>query len=87
MSFDSNEAFNAAAPYHQTFLKANELLNDLKAQLGGGSISKVARYNSDSTLTEWYPFQPPSNNFDLVLGVGVLIVSGDGGWGYVWPHY
>ncbi len=50
-SFTANQAFNAAAPYHQTFTKANALFNDLNTKLGAGSISRVSKFDATSTLS------------------------------------
>ncbi|RMG43654.1 MAG: hypothetical protein D6718_11700 [Acidobacteria bacterium] len=77
---------NAAAPYHQTFTKANELFNDLTSQYGS-AIDRVSKYNSNASLTNWQSGAPPSANFTLDLGMGVLIHATSDATGYVWPHY
>ena len=79
-----NQAFNAAAPYHQTFSNAQALLTDLRDK--GGDVTRVAKFNTNSTLTSWDG--ESGVNFSLDLGMGVVIYTGGGGVnGYVWPHY
>ena len=81
----AGDAFNAAAPYHQTLNKAEDLRKDIESQFPG-SVDRVARYNSDSTLSNWNG-KPPGKNFDLALGSGVIIFAKSAISGYVWPHY
>ena len=86
-SFTANQAFNAAAPYHQTFTKANQLYNDLNTKLGAGSISRIAKFNGNTTLSSWTAGTAPSGNFNLDLGMGVIVYPAQTKSGYVWPHY
>jgi hypothetical protein len=86
-SFTANQAFNAAAPYHQTFTKANQLFNDLNTKLGAGSISRLSKFGATSTLASWFAGSQPSANFNLDLGMGVIIFPAQTKSGYVWPHY
>ena len=86
-SFTANQSFNAAAPYHQTFTKVNQLFNDLNTRLGAGSISRVSKFNSNSTLSSWLSGSLPASNFNLDLGMGVVILPAQTKSGYVWPHY
>lgn len=86
-SFTANQAFSAAAPYHQTFTKVNQLFNDLKTKLGATSIASVSKFTANSKLTDWFTGAAPANNFNLDLGMGVIVKAQAGGSGYVWPHY
>ncbi len=86
-SFTANQAFNAAAPYHQTFTKANQLFNDLNTKLGAGSINRVSKFQANSTLLNWFSGAAPANNFNLDLGMGVVVFPAQTKSGYVWPHY
>lgn len=86
-AFTEGQAFNAAAPYHQTFTKANQLFNDLNTKLGAGSIDRVSRFGANSKLTSWFAGAPLSNNFNLDLGMGVVVYPAQTKSGYVWPHY
>jgi len=87
-SFPANQYFNAAAPYHQTFTKASQLLNDIGTHLGATAVARVSKLGAGGTYLDWFPGAPLSNNFTLDLGMGVIIKGGStGGSGYVWPHY
>jgi hypothetical protein len=87
-TFPANQYFNAAAPYHQTFTKASQLLNDISTHLGATAVARVSKYTSTGLLQDWFSGAPLSNNFNLDLGMGVIIKGGStGGSGYVWPHY
>lgn len=86
-TFAAGQNFNAAAPYHQTFTKVNQLYNDMATKLGASAISSVSKFNTNATLTSWFTGAPPANNFNLDLGMGVIVLAGSGGSGYVWPHY
>ncbi|MDQ7006498.1 MAG: hypothetical protein Q9Q40_04640 [Acidobacteriota bacterium] len=87
LSFNPNEAFNASAPYHQTYTKANELLSDLNGQLGSGAVSRLQKFNADSTFTDWFVGASATQNFNMDLGMGVIVITGNGGSGFAWPHY
>jgi len=88
-TFPANAFFNAAAPYHQTFTKASQLLNDIGTHLGGNAVDRVSKYTTVGTTLDWFHGAPATpNNFNLDLGMGVIIHGGStGGSGYVWPHY
>jgi hypothetical protein len=87
-SFTANQFRSASAPYHQTLTKASQLLSDMQTQMGANSVSRVSRYNATGTLTDWFSGAAPANNFNLTLGMGVIVRGGSaGGSGYVWPHY
>jgi hypothetical protein len=86
-SFTANQAFNAAAPYHQTFTRANQLFNDMNTRLGAGSIQRISKYNPNATFLNWFSGAAPANNFNLDLGMGVIIFPAQTKSGYVWPHY
>jgi len=87
-TFPANQYFNAAAPYHQTFTKASQLLNDIGTHLGANAVARVSKYTATGGLLDWFHGAPMSNNFNLDLGMGVIIKGGStGGSGYVWPHY
>jgi hypothetical protein len=86
-SFTANQAFNAAAPYHQTFTKANALFNDMNTKLGAGSINRISKFQGNSTLQNWFSGAAPANNFNLDLGMGVVVFPAQTKSGYVWPHY
>ena len=86
-SFTANQAFNAAAPYHQTFTRANQLFNDMNTRLGAGSIQRISKYNPNATFLNWFSGAAPANNFNLDLGMGVIIYPAQNKTGYVWPHY
>ncbi len=73
-------AFNAAAPYHQTFTTAKALFDDM----GAANVSSVAKFDPDLTLVEW--FDIGGVNFPLELGAGVVIYSKQE-FTYSWPHY
>lgn len=86
-SFTAGQFRNTAAPYHQTLTKASQLLADLQTQMGATSVNRVTRYNSNGTVTDWFAGGNPLNNFNLTLGMGVIVRGQNGGSGYVWPHY
>lgn len=86
-TFTTNQAYNAAAPYHQTFTKANVLFNDLNTKLGAGAINKISKFTSNSKLVDWFTGSAPANNFNLDLGMGVIIYPAQNKTGYVWSHY
>ncbi len=85
LTFTKDEAFNASAPYHQTFNNAGELLTDLRTALGSSSIARVSRFNANSTLTSWTG--TVGTNFNLVLGASVIIFADANTGAYSWPHY
>ncbi|NJN64383.1 MAG: hypothetical protein HC882_05520 [Acidobacteria bacterium] len=87
VSFAAGGFSNAAAPYHQTFTRANQLYNDFGTQLGATAISNIAKVNTDGTRTIWFAGASSSQNFTLDLGMGVVVEANTGGSGYVWPHY
>ncbi|GAB4224800.1 MAG: hypothetical protein Kow0062_26930 [Acidobacteriota bacterium] len=87
LTFNAGEFFNAAAPYHQTFTKANELFNDMNAQMGATAIARISKINANGAQTSWFNGASFSQNFTLDLGMAVIVESQDGGSGYVWPHY
>lgn len=86
-NFVSGQAFNASAPYHQTFTDAQGLLADLRAKAGGAptSFPRVAMFETSAKLTSWYG--DDGVNFPLSLGMGVVIFPATNLNGYVWPHY
>lgn len=86
-SFIANEAQNVAPPYHQQLRTAKELLTSLNLQLGAGAIGRIAKFEPNSTLTSWCDTCPPSANFNLDLGLGVVVFPSRTVSGYVWPHY
>ncbi len=86
-SFAANQYFNAAAPYHQTFTKVNQLFNDLKTKLGANAIATVSKVQTNGKKLDWFNGAPPANNYNLDLGMGVIMKANTGGSGYVWPHY
>lgn len=86
-SFTANQAFNAAAPYHQTLTNSEQLISDLRTQLSGG-ITRVAQIQANTKLLSWFGNgQGGGNFFQLDLGKGVLIFPSANKSGYVWPHY
>lgn len=87
LNFTAGNFFNAAAPYHQTFTRANELYNDFGTQLGASAIASIFKVNTNSSQTEWNAGASSTQNFTLDLGMAVIVKAGDGGSGYVWPHY
>jgi hypothetical protein len=86
-SFTANQAFNAAAPYHQTFTKVSQLFNDLNTRLGAGSINRISKFTPSSALVSWTTGSLPPANYNLDLGMGVIIFPAQTKAGYVWPHY
>ncbi len=79
-----DKAFNAAAPYHQTFTKAHQLFNDLKTQFP--AVQNIQKFNENSKLLTWSTGSlPPA--FDLTLGMGVIVNTSGGAGPYTWPHY
>lgn len=87
-AFTANQFRNASAPYHQTLTKASQVLNDMKTQMGANSVNRVSRYNGNGSITDWFSGASPASNFNLTLGMGVIVRGGSaGGSGYVWPHY
>ncbi len=87
LSFTAGQFFNAAAPYHQTFTRANELFNDFGTQLGATSVAAISKVNANGTRSAWFDGAPAAQNFNLDLGMAVIVEAQDGGSGYVWPHY
>lgn len=87
LSFTAGTFFNAAAPYHQTFTRANELYNDFGTQLGATSVAAISKVNANGTRLAWFDGAPAAQNFNLDLGMAVIVEAQDGGSGYVWPHY
>jgi hypothetical protein len=86
VSIAGNEFFNYSHPYHSTLTKANELFNDFNSS-SASAVSVITKYNADGTVTDWNAGAQPFANFDLTLGMGVLVQAGDGLSGYVAPHY
>lgn len=84
-NFTANQAYNAAAPYHQTLTDAKGLYNSIEASCPG-SMSKLVKFGSNSKVVTW---QGPSGgvNFNLDLGMGVIVYTKAACNGYVWPHY
>lgn len=85
-NFPANQAYNAAAPYHQTLTDARGLYNSLNAACPN-NINKVAKVGNDSKFVPW---SGPGGGtpFNLDLGMGVVVYAkGTGCNGYVWPHY
>lgn len=84
-TFAAGKYSNAAAPYHQTLTNAKGLYDDMTAQ--GVGVTRLVKVNPGFTFTSWYYAAPLANNFNLTLGMGVIVESSTGGSGYVWPHY
>ncbi|MDQ7008511.1 MAG: hypothetical protein Q9Q40_14920 [Acidobacteriota bacterium] len=84
LNFTSGQAFNAAAPYHQTLTNAEQLRTDIESQFPG-SLDRLAKFEADSALTNWTG--NAGVNFSLDLGAGVIIYTKTDVSGYQWPHY
>ncbi len=86
-TFNAGKSFNASPPYHQIFTKASQLFNNMNAQLGPAAIGSIGKVQSNGKFLDWFSGAPPSNDFNLSLGMGVVVKANAGGSGYVWPHY
>ena len=84
LNFTNGEAFNAAAPYHQTLTNAEGLRADIESQFPG-SVERIAKFEASSSLTNWTGTS--GVNFALDLGAGVVIYAKADVSGYQWPHY
>ena len=82
----ADEAKNVAAPYHQTLTTANELFQDIEGQLGAETLDRVSKIRADATFQNWFPGSF-GNNFDLDLGMGVVVFAKATAGGYQYPHY
>ena len=87
LDFTASQWFNVSAPYHSTISKLNDILNDLEAQLGAGSIERVAVFSSAAKLESWTSTSSPGFNRTAALGEGVLVLPASTVGGYAWPHY
>ncbi len=85
-NFVAGQAYNAAAPYHQTLTNAKGLLDNINA-FQAGSVGRVTKFEANGTLTDWFVGADPASNFALTLGMGVIIYPDANVNGYVWPHY
>lgn len=85
-TFTAGQAFNASAPYHQTLTNANALYTSIQTACPG-SAPKVSKFTSNGVLQSWLGDVGSGTNFDLQLGMGVIIVPKATCSGYVWPHY
>jgi len=84
-AFAAGQYSNPAAPYHQTLTNAKGLYDDMAAQSVG--VARLIKVNPDFSFTSWFYAAPQVNNFNLTLGMGVIVEATTGGSGYVWPHY
>lgn len=84
-NFVAGQAYNAAAPYHQTLTDAKGLFNSIAAACPG-AVQRVTKIGANSKFTSW---NGPNGgaNFNLDLGMGVVVYTGAPCNGYVWPHY
>lgn len=85
-NFVANQAFNAAAPYHQTLTNAKGLYDNLTTACGAGKVAKVSKISPNSKFTSWLG-TGGGTNFNLDLGMGVVVYTSANCSGYVWPHY
>ena len=84
LNFPGGGAFNAAAPYHQTLTNAEKLRQDIESQFPG-SVDHLSKITSASNFVNWTG--KSGQNFDLDLGMGVVVYCNQDVNGYVWPHY
>lgn len=80
---------NISVPYHGTFTKANELLNDMSGIPHNSAIvSSLSQFTSGGALSSWVYAGNPAANFNLNLGEGVIAAAGGTGLSnYGYPHY
>ncbi len=78
--------FNAAAPYHQTYVDAKDVFNAVAATCPG-KVTAVSRFEAGATLTDWLGPGSFTVNFPLTLGEGVIINVNSSCAGFVWAHY
>ncbi len=79
-------AFNAAAPYHQTYTTADGVLVAIQTACPG-KIDSVARFETNSATSAWFGFGVGGVNFPLTLGQGVIVNANSSCAGFVWAHY
>lgn len=79
-------AFNASAPYHQTYTNAEGVYAAISATCPG-AVANVAKINPDSTLSAWLGLGNGGSNFPLDLGAGVVVNTTAACSGFVWAHY
>jgi hypothetical protein len=85
IDFAAGEFQNLSAPYHQTLTTAAELFDDIENQLGAGTVEQVTMIDQDTNFISW--IGNSGTNFDLGLGMGVLVKAASTAGGYQWPHY
>lgn len=80
-------AYNAAAPYHQTY----QVAQDLFAALGTScptQLDRVARVDDDTAaFVSWLGLGNGGDNFPMTLGKGVVVFMTAPCNGFVWAHY
>jgi hypothetical protein len=86
IDFTAGQSKNLSAPYHQTLTTANDLFTDLQDQLGNEVPSSVSKFTANANLIDWFP-GAFGNNFDMELGMGVIVLTDTTAGGYQWPHY
>jgi hypothetical protein len=86
IDFAADEAKNVASPYHQTLTTANDLFQDIESQLGTGTVDRVSKIRANASFQNWFPGSF-GNNFDLQLGMGVVVFAKSTAGGYQYPHY
>lgn len=79
-----NGAYNASAPYHQTYTNASALFTALQGTCPT-QVVRVSKFNANSTLSSWNA--GGGMNFNLDLGAGVLVFTNAPCSGFVWAHY
>lgn len=84
-NFVANQAYNAAAPYHQTLTDARSLFNSINAACPN-SMQRVTKIGANTKTVSWNG-PGGGSNFNLDLGMGVVIYTKANCNGYVWPHY
>lgn len=79
-------AFDASAPYHQTYTNAAGVFDAIAATCPG-KVQRVVKYEPNSTLTSWLGPASGTTNFPLALGQGVIVYVNSTCAGFVWAHY
>jgi hypothetical protein len=85
IDFAAGEFQNLSAPYHQTLTTAQELFDDIENQVGAGTVEQVTKIDAQTNFISW--LGTTGVNFNLDLGMGVLVKAASTAGGYQWPHY
>lgn len=79
-------AYDAAAPYHQTYTDAATLF-DAIAAVCPGKLNQVTQMSPAFSYASWTGPGSFSSNFALALGEGVIIETNAPCNGFTWAHY